>query len=216
MVQLLRTFGGLLSLTPLLGPPALLLCWALARFRRRDRPTGLATATAVCDVLLVLAAVCVLYLVTKPMHGQPSATDLEPGKEIGGALDQLPGNADPIWQVVGNALLLMPIGMLAPLRITRLRSVARVVCTGLVLSTAVELTQYLFLVGRVAATDDVILNTIGAGAGALLTRHWWARRTGPFTRTGRAAIRRTGQYRTVPRPYVSQYSRTAPDDLGKL
>ncbi|GAA1982447.1 VanZ family protein [Amycolatopsis minnesotensis] len=174
MAQLLRTFGELITLATLGIPPAVLFCGLLALRRERSgrRDPG---ATAICDVVLVFAACCVLYLVGKPIPGQASTADLTPGTEIADAVGELP-SWDPLWQAAANLLLLLPIGALVPLRSARLRSVSRVAGGAVVLSSTIETTQYLFLTGRVAATDDVVLNTLGATLGALLTRRWWARR----------------------------------------
>ncbi|QWF83727.1 VanZ family protein [Amycolatopsis sp. CA-230715] len=175
MAQLLRTFGELITLATLGVPPAVLFCGLLAMRRKRSgqRDPG---ATAVCDVLLVFSACCVLYLVGKPIPGQASTADLTPGTEIADALDELPSSSDPLWQAAANLLLLLPLGALMPVRSARLRSVGRIAGGAVVLSSAIEAAQYLFLTGRVAATDDVVLNTLGATLGALLTRRWWARR----------------------------------------
>lgn len=174
MAQLLRTFGELITLATLGIPPAVLFCGLLALRRQRSghRDPG---ATAICDVTLVFCACCVLYLVAKPIPGQASTTDLTPGTEIVEAVDELP-SCDPLWQAAANLLLLLPMGALVPLRSARMRSAGRIAGGAVLLSSAIEAAQYLFLTGRVAATDDVVLNTLGATLGALLTRRWWARR----------------------------------------
>ncbi len=41
--------------------------------------------------------------------------------------------------------------------------------SGLLLSCAIETAQFFLIPGRVASTDDIVLNTTGAAAGALLT-----------------------------------------------
>lgn len=174
MAQLLRTFGELITLATLGIPPAVLFCGLLALRRRRSGHRDPGT-TAVCDVLLVFCACCVLYLVGKPIPGQASTADLAPGTEIAEAVDELP-SCDPLWQAAANLLLLLPLGALVPLRSARMRSAGRIAGGAVLLSSTIEVAQYLFLTGRVAATDDVVLNTLGATLGALLTRRWWARR----------------------------------------
>jgi hypothetical protein len=43
----------------------------------------------------------------------------------------------------------------------------------LIVSMLVEAVQYLIHAGRVTATDDVLLNTLGATVGATASRKWW-------------------------------------------
>jgi glycopeptide antibiotics resistance protein len=82
-------------------------------------------------------------------------------------------------QIVGNLLLLLPLGVYGPILTPRLRSLAAILLAGVVLSAAIELgqlaiaTAYGFPV-RVADVDDVLLNTIGAVAGYAGWRAWTA------------------------------------------
>jgi glycopeptide antibiotics resistance protein len=82
-------------------------------------------------------------------------------------------------QIVGNLLLLLPLGMYGPILTPRLRSVSTILLLGAGLSALIELgqlavaTAYGFPV-RVADVDDVLLNTIGALVGYVLWRAWSA------------------------------------------
>ena len=82
-------------------------------------------------------------------------------------------------QIVGNLLLLLPLGIYGPILWPRLRSVPGIVLAGAGLSALIEVgqlavaTRYGFPV-RVSDVDDVILNTVGVLAGYLLWRAWSA------------------------------------------
>jgi len=92
---------------------------------------------------------------------------------------QLDGGVTPfeLRQIVGNFLLLLPLGIYGPILRPRLRSLPAIVLVGAVASTLIELgqlavaTAYGFPV-RVADVDDVLLNTSGVLAGYLLWRAW--------------------------------------------
>lgn len=71
-----------------------------------------------------------------------------------------------VWaMMLGNVLLLIPFGLLAPLLWNRLRGL-RVLPVGLGFILAVELLQP--LTGRSFDVDDIFLNLLGVLAGALL------------------------------------------------
>jgi glycopeptide antibiotics resistance protein len=81
--------------------------------------------------------------------------------------------------LVGNFLLLLPLGIYGPILTPRLRSLPAILLVGAGLSALIELGQlavamaYGFPV-RVADVDDVLLNTLGVLAGYLLWRAWSA------------------------------------------
>jgi glycopeptide antibiotics resistance protein len=74
------------------------------------------------------------------------------------------GNLDsPFWvgQMVGNLLLLLPVGLLGPIVLPWMDRWRRVLVASLALSTAIELAQ-LGIPDRSADVDDVLLNVAGA------------------------------------------------------
>lgn len=72
-----------------------------------------------------------------------------------------------VWaMMLGNALMLVPFGLLVPLLWDRLRG-WRVLPVGLGFILAVELLQP--LTGRAFDIDDIVLNFLGVAAGALLS-----------------------------------------------
>jgi glycopeptide antibiotics resistance protein len=81
--------------------------------------------------------------------------------------------------LVGNVVLLLPLGIYGPILTPRLRSLPAIFLAGMVVSTLIELGQlavasaYGFPV-RVADVDDVVLNTLGVVAGYMLWRAWSA------------------------------------------
>jgi glycopeptide antibiotics resistance protein len=65
-------------------------------------------------------------------------------------------------QIVGNLLVLAPIGLLGPTAIPWLNRWWRIALATALLAGAIEITQWLLLSGRHADIDDVILNVFGA------------------------------------------------------
>jgi glycopeptide antibiotics resistance protein len=63
------------------------------------------------------------------------------------------------------------------------------IVVSLVLSAAIEITQYALDVGRVSSVDDVLLNATGALLAGLASRRWWARADNPVTESGAAPVR---------------------------
>jgi glycopeptide antibiotics resistance protein len=66
-----------------------------------------------------------------------------------------------VGQMVGNALLLLPVGLLGPVVFPWLDRWLRVLVTSLALSSAIEVAQ-LWIPDRSADVDDVLLNVVGA------------------------------------------------------
>jgi hypothetical protein len=170
MEALLRAFWGMIPVSAIALPYALLGWPLLAARRRRRLPARYATATAGVDSAAFLVGFLVLCLVTMPVGSTGDSTlDLVPGADITAAF----GDDGSLWQVIGNVLLLCPLGALLPLRMRRLRTLLRIALAALVASVLVEGTQYLIHTGRVTSTDDVLLNTAGATLGAALSRRGW-------------------------------------------
>ncbi|WP_245900636.1 VanZ family protein [Prauserella shujinwangii] len=146
--------------------PFAVVAWRLLRRRRsRTRPLSEASATAALDVAIVTIAGLVVALVALPVPG-PGGVHPVPGTDLATAL----ANGGSFLQVTGNVLLLLPLGALLPARWPWWRPLRRTTGAALSASIAIELAQYLFAAGRVASTDDVLLNTVGAAAGVTLVR----------------------------------------------
>ncbi|WP_410637402.1 VanZ family protein [Amycolatopsis sp. lyj-346] len=170
MGALLRAFWGMIPISAIALPYALLGWPLLAARRRRRMAARRASATAAVDCAGLLVAFLVFCLVTMPVGGSAESTlDLVPGADVAAALS----SDGSLWQVIGNVLLLCPLGALLPLRIRRLRALPRIALAALAASVLVEGTQYLIHTGRVTSADDVLLNTAGATLGAALSRRGW-------------------------------------------
>src|SRR2546423_267217 len=170
MDALLRAFWGMIPISAIALPYALLGWPLLAARRRRRLPARHAIVTAGVDCVVLLLAFLVFCLVIMPVGDSSDSTlDLVPGADITAAF----ADDGSLWQVIGNVLLLCPLGALLPLRIRRLRTLLRVALAALIASVLVEGTQYLIHDGRVTSTDDVLLNAAGATFGAALGGRGW-------------------------------------------
>ncbi len=69
----------------------------------------------------------------------------------------------PFWigQLIGNLLLLLPVGLLGPIAFPAMNGWGRVLLAAVVLSAAIELAQ-LRVPNRSADVDDMLVNVIGA------------------------------------------------------
>lgn len=85
-----------------------------------------------------------------------------------------------------NVLLTIPVGLLGRLAFRRLPWWVAGLAV-LVLSGCVEVAQLVLPLGREATWGDVVSNTIGGFAGALIG-HWWVRRRPAHEPTGASSI----------------------------
>ena len=83
-----------------------------------------------------------------------------PGESILAVLRHSP---DPTWQLLGNLLMLAPLGFLSGYFLRS--SLLRVVMFSLLFSITIEAIQWWAVPVRVAAFDDVLLNVAGASVG---------------------------------------------------
>jgi glycopeptide antibiotics resistance protein len=151
--------------------------------RRADAWIDGALAGTLVGVLLATFTPLSAFGTTAPY---PRAIQLVPLERLDGA---------PVEFAVINLLLLAPVAFLLVLRGTRARFV-QVVLACAALSVTIETLQ-LFHPDRGTNVDDVLLNSVGALAGAVLGGV--ARLVRPTTREDRAA-RRRGRRRQVSRP----------------
>ena len=71
---------------------------------------------------------------------------------------------DTLLNIIGNAAIFVPTGIILPILYKRLNSLRRVTAAGAGMSLAIELMQLPFAV-RASDVDDLILNTLGCAAG---------------------------------------------------
>ncbi|MCX5399129.1 VanZ family protein [Streptomyces sp. NBC_00102] len=165
------TFNGVVLMTLVLLPVAVLVAWALARRRRAAGVPG-AWRTSLAEVGMVHGTVPFLWLTMMPgaMAGQvPGRFSLVPLRDLAtmGALG-----------IVGNLLVFASLGFFAPLRFAAMASAARVLALGAGCSVLVEILQYVLRLDRVSSVDDVLVNTAGALLAGLASRRWWLRAEG--------------------------------------
>lgn len=137
---------------------------------RRGKAWKDAIFRSVVDTLAIfsLAPVIVLTLVTP--GGSFSSVELAPFADMWST----GWTTTTIYQNGGNILMFLPFGALLPLAFgRRFASIWNVLLLAAVVSVSIEVLQYVLDAGRVSATDDVIINSLGALFGAVVTRPWW-------------------------------------------
>ena len=158
----------LLTLTAL--PLALLATHLLIGWRcRRGLPGTEARLRSVAEIGLIYGTVPWLWLTMLPASttAGPRAVSVVPLRDLA---------TMPTYQVLGNLLVLAALGLFGPIRFSWLRSVPRATLAAAGTSVLIESTQYALALGRVASIDDVLLNTVGAAAAALLSWPVWRQR----------------------------------------
>jgi glycopeptide antibiotics resistance protein len=122
------------------------------------RIAWLALAAWLCGGLLLLTV-----LPGDPAPGQVVEHNFVPFKTIGIYL----ANTDSsFWvrQMVGNLLLLLPVGLLGPIALPWMDRWWRVLLVGAALSLSIEIAQ-LWIPHRSADVDDLLVNVTGAALG---------------------------------------------------
>jgi glycopeptide antibiotics resistance protein len=153
-------------------------------------------------VIAIVHLVAVAFLAVGPLPTDPDAIAAArdaarldhngvPFATITGQLSSGPDASDTV-QLVGNLLLLAPLGMYGPALFRSLRSWPALVALAALVSTTIEIGQlglsevYGFPI-RIADVDDVILNTFGALLGYIAWKLWsWG-----TSMEGNRAVRRS-------------------------
>ena len=168
----MSTYETVAFITVAALPFAALMTWALARRRRRaGSPTPWAWRSSLAEVGFLYGTLPWLWLTLLPASsGRPAhgTVSLVPLRDLA---------TMPSYQIVGNLLVLVALGFFAPLRLTALASLSRVLAVAAACSVLIETSQYVLQLDRVSSVDDVILNTVGAGVAACASRRWWVTRT---------------------------------------
>lgn len=150
-----------------LAPVALLTAWAMARRRHSGSSPAQAWRLSLAEVgivYLTLPAVWVTLLPGARAGEVAGSVSLTPLRDIA---------TSDTFQILGNLLLLAPLGFLAPVAFRTLASMPRVLALAATCSATIETAQYVLRLDRVSSVDDVLLNTAGAGLAALASRPWW-------------------------------------------
>ncbi|WP_344134924.1 VanZ family protein [Saccharopolyspora halophila] len=122
------------------------------------------------DGALVYSVLCVGYLVFTPQFPPPDPVRPKLGNDVEAALTAIPGDSEPWIQLGGNLVLLLPLALLVPQRLDWFDNIGKIALGGLVTSTLIELVQFLAISGRVASTDDIVCNSLGAAVGGVLVQ----------------------------------------------
>ncbi|MGF0176288.1 VanZ family protein [Streptomyces sp. Marseille-Q5077] len=162
----LDTFNGVVLMTLVALPLAVLVAWAPARRRRAAGVTS-AWRKSLAEVGMVHGTVPFLWLTMMPGAEPgiaPARVSLVPLRDL--------VTMGPLG-IVGNLLVFASLGFFAPMRFAALASVPRILALGAGCSVLVETAQYVLRLDRVSSVDDVLVNTAGAVLAALASRRWW-------------------------------------------
>ncbi|WP_078628420.1 VanZ family protein [Streptomyces sp. NRRL F-2664] len=166
------TFNGVVLMTLVALPLALLSAWLLARVRRA---AGAASAwrMSLAEVGMVHGTLPFVWMILMP----GAAAGMVPGRVSLVPLRDLV-TMGPLG-IVGNLLVFASLGFFAPLRFPALASLPRILALGAACSVLVESAQYVLELDRVSSVDDVLVNAAGAALAALASRRWWRRGAAP-------------------------------------
>jgi len=136
------------------------------RILRRGVPAATARRWALAEVAMVVGTVPWVWMILTP--ASPAARELRAVPLVDLVQVLAGGGLTAFFQVVGNLLVFAAFGCFAPWRwpigaiaVTLVAASASVVVEGL---------QYALALGRVTSVDDVLLNAVGAGLAAVLSR----------------------------------------------
>ncbi|MFE2536908.1 VanZ family protein [Streptomyces sp. NPDC059371] len=162
------TFNGVVLMTLVALPLAVLVAWALASWRHR---TGLGSAgawrTSLAEVGMIHGTVPFLWLTMMPGLAPgvaPRRVSLVPLRDL---VTMGAGG------IIGNLLVFAALGFFAPMRFAALASVPRILALGVGCSVLVEIAQYVLWLDRVSSVDDVLVNATGALLAGPASRRWW-------------------------------------------
>ncbi|MFI9766143.1 VanZ family protein [Streptomyces sp. NPDC052415] len=160
------TFNGVVLMTLVTVPLAVLVAWVLAR-RRRAAGVVPAWRRSLAEVGMVHGTVPFVWLTMMP-GGEPGTAparvSLVPLRDL--------VTMGPLG-IAGNLLVFAALGFFAPMRFAVLASVLRILALGAGCSVLVESAQHLLRLDRVSSVDDVLVNAAGAALAGLASRRWW-------------------------------------------
>ena len=172
-------YAHVILVTVLVGIPLGALVGAFLYRRRvaRGWDATWARRATIAEVGAVVGTVPWVWMILTPASGAGGLQTV-PFRDL---IAVLQGD-DSLEQVVGNLLVFAALGFFLPIRF-RMRGAGPVLVTVALVAAAgsvlVEALQLLLPLGRVASIDDVLLNTVGAVLGALLSMRWWRARETP-------------------------------------
>ncbi|MFR9731584.1 VanZ family protein [Saccharopolyspora sp. MS10] len=167
-------FDGFVPAMAVLFPLAVLVAAASGTARSNRLRSVSPLHDPLIDALLVFAVLFTAYLVFYPQPEIAERVRAELGNDLHAALRAAPGDARPWVQLLGNLMLLIPMAVLVPMRVRWFDGLGKIVIGGLLTALTIETVQFFCVPGRVASTDDVVLNTLGATVGGLVVcAGWW-------------------------------------------
>lgn len=131
-------------------------------------PSHRPTASSLLQLLAIGSVLGILLVTLLPAGHHKGELIISPFADIRRML--VHRDAQSTLQVVGNVLLFMPLGFFIPLAVLGLNRLGRVALVAASLSITVETLQYFLPLGRIASSDDVLLNVTGGICGFLLMR----------------------------------------------
>ncbi|MFJ2828754.1 VanZ family protein [Streptomyces sp. NPDC087263] len=163
-------------------PVCIATAWLLHTFILRHKSGRASWRLAVLDGLLAASVLPFLYATLSQGYGTGRTLSLIPFDELSSSLGttQMALSGVTLLNIGGNVALLFAFGLLLPLRSRWCSGFGRVAMVTALLSTGVEAAQYVLDVGRVSSVDDVLINVVGAMAGAQVSRRWWLSRRHEF------------------------------------
>lgn len=174
MYQLFLAFDGFVPALTVLFPLAVLVAAVSGTVRSNSLRSVSPLHDPLIDAVLVFAVMFTAYLVFYPQPEIAERVRMEIGNDLYTALRAAPGDVRPWVQLAGNLVLLLPMATLVPLRVRWFDSLGKIVIGGLTTALTIETVQFFCIPGRVASTDDVVLNTLGASVGGLVVcARWW-------------------------------------------
>jgi glycopeptide antibiotics resistance protein len=132
---------------------------------------------SVAEVGMVYLTLPWLWMVLTPVKVPPGTVMVHwvPLEDVVGLW-----HSSQFWiQLGGNLGVFFFLGALAPVRTAVMAAPWRLLALGAGCSLVVEVTQRLFVTGRVFSVDDVLLNAVGCLAGGVVTYRWWRRAPRP-------------------------------------
>jgi VanZ like protein len=163
------TFNGVVLITLITLPLAMLTAWVLAHRRLAAGVTS-AWRMSLAEVAMVYGTAPFVWMVLMPGSGAgvvPGRVSLVPLQDL---------STMGLLGIVGNLLVLAALGFFAPMRFPALASLPRILALGAGCSVLIETAQYVLQLDRVSSVDDVLLNASGAALAALASRRWWRSR----------------------------------------
>ncbi|MFJ6106047.1 VanZ family protein [Streptomyces sp. NPDC092359] len=148
--------------------------WQVRRIIRKQEVAGPWGRRAFFGTLAIFSLAPFLLVTLSRGYGTGRSVSLIPFHEFWAASSNAGVAFSQVTLVnfAGNMLLLVPFGGIIAFLWSSPCHTIKVALTAAALSLAVEAAQYQLSLGRVSSVDDVILNTAGAAAGALLVRCW--------------------------------------------